>query len=327
MKLPKIEEEINKKGSRINSALGFLALGASAVVASYGLPGLASLVVAMPLAFDAYTMKNLLNEQKGSKTNLLFYEPIFKNGMKKWVRNYLEDSEDISEKKYKVVLLSLWMRHKKLSMESLFDFDYEAFDEVSDELSQKKLTKFPLVFLLSPQESHIQENYGKDLTPDYFIKEDINYPERIEIAKKVYQEYINTGMASKQFLTNQPCEGLLLLQDGKFTATDYLIIDNFNKQQFLQENKNEHSPLQSIALGGEKAKEVLVKIVENEEDTSKLKILESYCHKAIELKSFIDSSAIEEMIGLLKTKIKYTELKKEMNVNEETPKKTKKPKI
>jgi hypothetical protein len=315
MKLPRIEQQINKKGNRVKSIVAFLGLGSGAMAAAHGLPGLAGLGVIIPMAFDAYTMHKLLNGKRGFKTRLALYEPIFKTSMKKWIKKYVNEPEDIIEKKYRVIFLNAWLNSKFLKLDDVSAIYSEPFKELSNELKKRGLTKYHLDMLFNPYtESKSKDMFGEAVNFNLFINEDKNNLDKVSIAKKVYEEYSEIGLAAKQFLNNKSCDGLLMLQDYKFTSMDYSLI-----KTYINEPKQEsYNPFSYIMIG-EVIETVLPKIVEAENDVEKLKILGNYCHKVLTTEEIIDDSTLKSMQTVIKSKISYIELSSEINAQEILP--------
>lgn len=313
MNLPKIEQQINKKSNRVKSVFAFMGLGSAALAASYGWAGFAGIGFMIPVAFDTYTMNNLLKEKQGFKTNLLFYELIFKKSMKNWIEKYVNEPEDILEKKYRVIFLNLWLSHKRLKLDNISDRFFEHFEDISSDLIKKGLSKYPLELLFNEYGlSKSKEYYGEIIDANFFINEDKNDSKKLTIAKKVYEEYSEIGMAAKQFLRNNACDGLLMLQDYKFTSTDYKVI-----QDYINTPKHEGFDLFSLTMVLDEVERVLPKIIEVENDTSQLKILGKYCHKVLTEKELIDNSKMKSMEVLIKRKIDYLELVSEIEIKTE----------
>ena len=316
MKLPKIEEHINKKSNRVKSVVAFIGLGSGAMAATHGLPGLAGLGFIIPMALDAYTMHNLLNGKRGFKTRLALYEPIFKTSMKKWIKKYVNEPENILEKKYRAIFLNAWLNSKFLKLDDVSDIYAEPFEDLSNELKKKGLTKYHLDMLFNPySESQSEKVYGEKINFNFFINEDKNNPEKVAIAKKVYcEEYSEIGLAAKQFLRNRDCDGLLMLQDYKFTSIDYSLIETY-----INEPQKESDNFFKTTIITDEIDVILPKIVEQENDIKKLKILGNYCHKVLTTEEIIDDSTLKSMQTVIKSKIDYIELSTEMNSQEEKP--------
>jgi hypothetical protein len=313
MKLPKIEKQINKKSNRVKSVLAFMGLGSAALATSYGWQAFAGIGFIIPVAMDAYTMNKLLNEKKGFKTNLLFYEPIFKRSMKKWIQKYVNEPDNIIEKKYRVLFMKLWLSHKRLDLDNISDQFFEHFEDISSELTKKGLCKYPLDMLFNKYtESKSEEYFGEKINANFFINEDQNDPEKIAIAKKIYEEYAEIGLAGRQFLNNNACDGLLMLQDYKFTSADYSLIENYTKQP-----KGDFGLLSDIIMVVDEIEKVLPKIIEAENEPSKLQILHNYCNYVLTNKEFIDDSTMKLMEATIKSKIDYIELKSEIDIQDD----------
>jgi hypothetical protein len=273
-------------------------------------------------------MNNLLKDKAGFKTSLLFYEPIFKSSMKKWIIKYVNEPDNLFEKKYRIIFMKLWLSHKRLDLDNISDQFFEHFENVSSELVKKGLSKYPLDMLFNKYtESKSKEYFGEQINANFFINEDKNDPEKVEIAKKVYQEYADIGIAGKQFLNNNACDGLLMLQDYKFTSTDYVLIENYINQPPI----GDFGLFSDSLIIVSEIEKILPKIIEAENDPSKLQILHNYCNYLLTNKEIIDNSTIKSIESTIKRKIDYIDLKSEIDIkedlNQETPQRVKRNKI
>jgi hypothetical protein len=183
-------------------------------------------------------------------------------------------------------------------------------------LKRKGLAKYKLDLLFNNY-TDITDSFGgkKEIVDfNFFINEDKKDPEKMAIAKKVYEEYSDIGLAAHQFLKNNNCDGLLMLQDYKFTATDYSLIEAYNKTT----PKESYNPFQNTIITDE-VDALLPKIVEYENDIAKLKILGDYCNKMLTTEDLFDFSAMNSMRTVIKSKIDYIELSAEINAQEILP--------
>jgi hypothetical protein len=315
MKLPKIEERVLQKRNNIAFTSAFFGLGAGIFVATCGLSAIHLLMVAIPLGIDVYTLSNLGNENRKYKTGLSLYEPFFKLGMSRWVKNYLKKSDNLIEKKYKAVFLHSWLKYKKLSIDDLVYPGFKAFDELFYDLKSKKLSNYLLYSSAAKWSS---------TSLSEFLHDDKNHPERLEIAKKVYQEYSNVGMAGNAFLENEDFNSYLLLQDNKFTKKDYEVIDA------CPIISNDHPMFRvDIVEYPEESKNALKTIIENEHNLNNLNILKKFCIKKLkQADELIDKvNSIKDFKELLEIKIEYIELGKELGLENNKANKKNKIKI
>lgn len=307
MKLPKIEERILKKRNNVAFTSAFLGLGAGSLIATNGLSSIPLLMVSIPLAIDVFTLNNLGNAYRKFKTNLSFYDPFFKMGMARWIKNYLKNSDDLIEQKYKAVFIHSWVKHADLSIDNLVYPGFKAFDELFDDLRAKKKSNY----LLYSSPGKLSSTSLAE-----FLDDDKNHPERIEVAKKVYQEYANLGIVGKLFIENKDFSAYLLLQDNNFTEKDYEIIDAcpiiVNNHPVFRTKIYEYS---------EQSQNALRNIIANEDNLDNLNILKNFCIKKLhQADESIDKvSSIKSFKKIIETKIEYIELVKEIELGNNKP--------
>jgi hypothetical protein len=318
MKLSKIEEQINKKSNHLAASVGFLGVGMSALMATKGLQALSLCFIAIPLTIDIFTLKHLNNESKNHKYGLTLYKPFFHFGMKNWIKKYINKSDDIHEKKYKYIFLSVWLNHKKIDFSDLVFSSSDLFTDFKKELREQNLFNYELESL-SNEYILSGDKYRRI---DAILEEDKKYPKRLEIARKVYEEYAETGMAGKALTKDREFELFAFLQDYKFTSTDYEFIDSYkiiesSHPQLFQRNIEEYT---------ENTKKALKLIVEKEGEISKLNILWNFFNKRIlnadEMIDKLDS--MKEIRHVIENKISYIELSNEMNTQTTIKKRTNK---
>ncbi len=329
MQIPKIEKEIIKKKNRVNSALAFIGAGVGAMVATHGLSGLGFASFAIPVAFDVYTMNNLLNGKREWKTKLALYEPLFHRGMRKWVNQYVNSSEDLLEKKYKLIFLKLWLNHKNLSLENLTGFTHDIFDKLSEDLRKEKLCEYHIDLLFNSYSGDLEKIYGKKVTTMTFIEDDSSYPERLDIAKKVYEEYANFGIIGKALTRKEKFEPLLKLQEYKLTNADYQEIEKYTKELTQKDQFAYYIDDPYV----DNATLLLKEVLHNENDIKHLTIIENFCRQVIKIEDDGNFPSLAELANAAKVRIGYLDLGHEINNKDEPkpeqsePKKIKKMKL
>jgi hypothetical protein len=319
MKRPEIEQNIVNKGNKLATVTAFLGIGVgSFAVNKLGWGGLPALIAVLPVALDTFGLKKLIGDGNGFKGGMAFAEPLFKRSMKKWITNYIDDSENLTEKKYKAICLKLWMSHKRVNSEILVGYSNEVFDNLSRELFHKKETKHHLEILFDQHVALFAKDPAQIVTEQSFIDEDLNKPEKIEIAKKVYDEYAHIGIAGKAVVTRFDPKIYLFLQDYKLNPMDYKWIKEYTEE--LKKN-DEFNPL-SQALYEDGKKELMEKVIAAEDNVENLKILGKYYTQLIKSKNHESKDLYSYMNKQINTKISYIELGGELESKEEAPKKT-----
>jgi len=319
MQKPKIEQEIRKRRNRVISVVGFLGLGMGALAATKGLGALPLCFIAIPLAIDSFTLHHLSNDNY-KKYGLTLYKPFFQLGIKRWINKYLEKSKNVHEKKYKYMLLSSWLEHKNIPFDDISFSDFNIFEVLQKEMRKGNVSNQQLQLLSS---YHIM-GYNRYEKFAKILEEDKQNTEIIEIAKEVYKEYFNSGIAGKSFINQKEFSAFVTLQNYKFTPKDYELIDStkivINDHPLFRIDIKEYS---------DESKKALHSIVENEEDINNLNILKNFCIKKLEqADEVIDSvDSLKKLKQIVEKKIEYIELGKELEVIKNTTKKSNRTKL
>jgi hypothetical protein len=324
MEKPNIEKEIKKHGNLISGVSAFLGLGSAAISAVNASP-LATLMLCgamIPFIIDAVTLKVLIEKPKTVHHDIWFIQKPFKKNVSKWIKSYIDNSESLTEKKYKVGCLSLWMKHEGIDVDKVMNTGI--FKELSEELANKKEVEkyFPLHYLFGDYKSTIKDIYGIDPTFHAFLERDKEEPHKLEIAKEVYKEYSKLGMAGTAFLSRNNYEGLLILQGDKFTQEDYIVIANY--LQNIKKNKREYQmSMINVELYSNESIRTLNKIIENEDNINNLKTLKDYTKEVL----LPGRSDFSDIIELAEKRIDYLQLDSQLEIknmdNKHKPKKMK----
>lgn len=158
MSRPNIVKEIKMQGNLISGFGAFLGLGAVTII-GVNVPVLPTLMICgamTPYIIDVLSLKWLIEEPKAMNHELWFLDKPFKKRVSKWISNYIDNSENLTEKKYKVGCLSLWMRHEGIELEKFVNKGI--FRDLSTELWNQKEIKnnFPLQYLFGDAQKGIE---------------------------------------------------------------------------------------------------------------------------------------------------------------------------
>lgn len=222
-----------------------------------------------------------------------------------WFKKYINQTDDLIEKKYKAIFLHVWVYQKRLKMKDLVSSKFTVFNDLFNELKQKKLTNYSIH--LSPQ-----ENFIRDIVD--FLNEDKSDPKKIATAKKVYEEYQGEGALGRAFLENIQFAGFSYLQEHKFTPEDYKVIEqcNFHRRLDIYEDT---------------VKEIMENILDKEDNLKHLKILDNHCIQILKNKTSLDAGSIINMQKAITNKIEYLELNEELESKDNSSIKLKKMKL
>jgi hypothetical protein len=320
MKIPQIEKQIKKRGHLIVACTSFLGLGMTAISAVTATPLVTTMLINIvsPLILDFIAIETMLNKGKlPMNTNLL--TDHFKTNIKKLINDYIENSENITEKKYKVACLALWTKYKEIDFNKIAS--QHMFLELSGEINKENMTNsiFPLYGLFEKDINDIKSMFGVEPSVKTFLKDDADDSWKINIAKKVYEEYSELGMAAKAFLNRNDFMGLLMIQDYKFSSKDYSLIEKYleNAQKGIEQHDKS---FRTVELYSDTTKEALTKIIEAEDNIKHLEIIKRYCSE------ILCKSSLEIFASLADKKINYIEMNKDLDTKD-SPIKPKKVKL
>lgn len=310
---PRIELQIERHQKEILKYSSFIALGFGAAVSIINKEmAILAPILAMPFAVDAIATKKFLNERKKNKTQLFAYKPFFKKSLSKWMKEYLNDSENLTEKKYKLIFLNLWAKHKQIPIDMIFNKD--VISELSDELIKKGETSYSLkdMFYGSSVIPLLIKLQKLEIVPNKFWEEDKNNAKKITIAKKIYEEFAEIGMAGKMLIAGQDFNVLLQLQDYKFSELDF----NFIKQ-YLEDSKEIKKEIYSINYITpyiDDTIETINKIISYEDNITNLNILSNYCENMKNKGYAPMMEQVKELQKAINVKFEYLNMSQELNI-------------
>jgi len=305
---PQIELEIEKQKKDILKYSSFLILGLEGIttVITKEISPLIPLLAA-PVIVDILAIKNILNEKKRNKISLMFYKPFFKKNLIKWTQNYLNDSENLTEKKYKLIFLNLWANHKEIPLDIIFD--KKIISDLSNELIQKKETAYSLEDMFYMNFSLVMRAQNKEIIPKTFLDEDNNNLNKKKIAKKIYKEFEDIGMAAKAFITGKEISFLLDMQDYRFNENDFVFINEYIKDNPTKDiySINYLNPYLNDTIN------TLNKVISNEDNINNLNTLKNYCENMKEKDHDSMMEQVQELEKSLNVKFEYVNMKKELS--------------
>lgn len=184
---PEIENKF-KQLSKVEMAVGaFSTLGITGIF--IGMPLLALTGIGSSMLMTGYfNYKNMVNDNPLSILNA-YTTKYYKKTFEKWFNNYLSESDNTTEQKYKLIMVKLWLDQKYLTFKDVADPKNVILDNVLEKLLQSNATNMSMRnFLL---------NSKTDIQPMDFIVEDLKFQEKIDVAKSVYKQFQNIGLLGK----------------------------------------------------------------------------------------------------------------------------------
>jgi len=181
--------------------------------------------------FDEYSSNNEEHIQKIFNNN--FYDENNIALVESWLfYNYLDNSDSLVEKKYKIVVLALICEQKRLYLKKM-PLVNDIIKDVSQQLIEAKETEFNLIkaFPISrdfpDRRRPNQEVTGIELIPK-ILNEDSDKPETINIAKKIYNQFSCLGLLANTFIDSKSYTDIFMnFQDNKFNNGDMAVFQKF----------------------------------------------------------------------------------------------------
>lgn len=234
--ISKLEEKlgsINKKHLLISCST-FLTMGITSFLAvEIPVVSLGVAIISIPFVImNTLTYFNLKYKKADAFETL--FQTSYKNNFQTWLTNYTDKSEDSTEKKYKIIFTSMWMRSNKIKTTDLYDLSNKYIDNLGKKLIALKETKLNIIELFLED---------RNITYPKFFNEDKNNNAKIEKAKHVYKDFESLGLIGQNFMYWSAAEMLCLipLQDYKLSSQDIIEIKKLTKKNIKTSNPFKHS--------------------------------------------------------------------------------------
>jgi hypothetical protein len=250
------------------------------------------------------------------------------------VYNYFNEKDNNTEKKYKILALSLALDSKTINLFSLPNTD-GIVKKTTVELIDAEETKTSLYTLFRDPplvEDYYNNQYGANpyrpvkrvkgsMLAINFLEEDKGNEEKLLISKDSYKKFAFLGLLSRSlFYSNPNVNSLLELQDFKFSDYDYKRIKtNVSK---IKENPKSVDNMFPVDFSFEPWD----RIINNENNLDNLKLINEFLVFQEELNpKSLGNRDFDEIIRNMNSKIQYMEL--EQNLDTKLPLTTKRHKI
>lgn len=216
----------------------FLAMGLTAFLTTSIPAGISLLPVTFSIPFTIMSLATHFHLKQNSSLalNCSFFQHSYKKKFQNWFADYINNSDNNTEIKYKVIFTSMWMRAKKLKTYDVFEMHSTLIETVANKMIHHKETSIDL-FSLFLTESKMS---SKD-----FFEEDRDFFNKKLIAKKVYQDFESVGLVGKHFMYWSASEMLCLipLQGYKLNSQDIKEIKLLTKRNLKTPKPFNHSLL------------------------------------------------------------------------------------
>jgi hypothetical protein len=262
-----------------------------------------------------------------------------KNNFRKWVHSYLNNSENLTEKKYKLIFISIYMRKHHHYIDNILDKEDTLITDISKEIIENNESKFNIDSLFNKNpfneiNVYLINTKTRSISIEDIVNEDQNNPEKLAIAQKIYNSFAKIGILGEAIMNNwESTQYLLEMQNFKLNNAD---IKKFEEQLAKTKYDNNGLMLNISRFPVYRNIDNLTKLIINEDDTEVLSMLKqfyfnntytarmeydpfNYQEKAIEINQAIQDA--------LNTKIEYLEIKNETTPTSTEPKNIKHKKI
>ena len=159
---------------------------------------------------------------------LLMNNILYRQIIKFWIYKHIYTSDNLVEKKYKVLFLHLWFLHEGIYLNANIPkyYFWKKIIERTDKELYKNQINAELTLLY-------QRNEEKDFY--YYFNKDINNMETANIIKRIYEDYECCAIATKKIFTYNPihekdAESILIIKDYLLTSADIEFIKLISKK-------------------------------------------------------------------------------------------------
>lgn len=150
------------------------------------------------------------------------FSNLYHTKFNKWFSEYIENSETLTEKKYKLIFSSFLFNEKKNLDLRIFDSHAKLFKKIESELKSKNED----VDLVSIFYDNISQSIVEDL------KNDLLDNEKSKSINKVFNDFQHLGLLGKNitFMSSNVFKFLSLVQNYSLSDNDFKQIDLINRQ-------------------------------------------------------------------------------------------------
>jgi hypothetical protein len=255
----------------------------------------------------------VLNTDLSKKSNLANLEI--------WASKYLNYSENINEKKNKVILLSFLLDSKDVYLENMPKVKKQV-EDISQYLVSDKVSPGNLINLFSDEPGEIVshtdvQNYFNDKANQYTQSLNLllpifnKNPNNVDSFKEIYKDFSSFGLLGKALVGDKVgAKFLLMAQEDKLTVQDIEVFKNAVSQlkNTILNVIDVNPPFMNYNMYNQ--------IILNENNSDNLKILLEFCNCVEELgkiSNATNTSNCSPIRDMLATKIEYLDLKSEVD--------------
>lgn len=269
MKIEQLENKLNFI-TKVQISIGaFSLIGMGAIFPFHPLLGAIS-AIGLPLLMTGTTSYRKMKTGSFSSLTSPDFGGLIKNSFNNWCEDYIDNSCNLTEKKYKVLFLTKWMEHRFITPHELFGRNNAYIESLSEQILKANESRHNLSYMFKEWENAAEKLKCKD-----FFEEDLDSMDKIETAKKIYKDFENLGMLGKSFRFGSigALPFLAKLQEGVLTKKDVNYINEITQQM-----SNTHSDFFYVSgIYLMKSDEGLIKnMLDNNEDKEVLKTLENF---------------------------------------------------
>lgn len=216
----------------------FATLGTGALL-SVNSAFLVLLLISGLTLFSELVTNYRIRKQRHDSTISSFLTFKYTNDFLAWSEKYIEQSDNLTEKKYKALFCFIWVSHHSSLMFSHHPIEKTHFAQLAKNLIEHKNTHYDI----------LKAYHDRDINYLHFLKE---HPDDLVIAQKIFQDFELEGLAGKSFQSwhSGALSFLLLIQEYRLRANDIKAIESSLKRLPLYHHihvlDDLHSSLYSI---------------------------------------------------------------------------------
>jgi hypothetical protein len=245
-------------------------------------------------------------------------EQKYRTEFKEWMTNYLNKSNNLTEKKYKLLFIHIFLNEKNAYIYDILPESTTLIKDIGKELIDNNESQFHIEYLFKIEpfkkgKFSISEYYKDSEDDDNFffindfIKEDKNNFDKLNIAKQVYKDFENVGLLGNALINANisSVELIAEMQNFKLNLFDTEKIKN----RLISIKKSSYKYLNYMCYSDE---HILNNLILNEENIEALTVLKSFYEYHNSISSSEDDFDFINFNKSIKMRIEYLTLNQEL---------------
>lgn len=201
--------------------------------------------IAIPFLINGLINRKVFKQGKTLNVFESFTSQQYRKIFRQWLIEYVNSSENITEKKYKLFFTKMWLDSKTLNFKDYISSTDPFITSLGEQIKNYDNSHYNIVY------SFLYEKNDVDFC--IFINEENDLSKKINTIKSVYKDFENLGLLGQNinFMTISSFQVLAFIQDYQFSESDVAILKK--KEQIAQkeqhgEKKSKYSSLNQLYL-------------------------------------------------------------------------------